>query len=37
LPKELSLLGKYICETGMDGRVGKVVVVVVFVVIVIPT
>jgi hypothetical protein len=35
LPKELSLLGKHVRESGVDGRVGKVIVVVV--VVVIPT
>jgi hypothetical protein len=35
LPEELSLLGKHIRESGVDGRVGKIVVVVV--VVVIPT
>jgi hypothetical protein len=37
LPEELSLLGKHIRESGVDGRVGKIVVVVVTVVVVIPT
>jgi hypothetical protein len=36
LPKELSFLGKHIRESGVDGRVGNVVAVVV-VIIVIPT
>jgi hypothetical protein len=35
LPKELSLLGKHICESGVDGRVGKIVVVLVVVVVVV--
>jgi hypothetical protein len=40
LPEELSLLGKHVRESGVDGRVGKivaVVLVVVVVVVVIPT
>jgi hypothetical protein len=35
LPEELSLLGKHIRKSGVDGRVGKIVVVVVVVVVVI--
>jgi hypothetical protein len=32
LPKELSLLGKHIRESGVDGRVGNVIVVVIIIV-----